>query len=369
MIAGPLRRRRTTSIALLLLLTGVAGCGDGDSGEEGRTALEDVIAQVEGLEGQQRERKLLKLAQDEGGELVFYTSLANDSESAVADAFEDEYDIEVSVYRASSETLAQRVSQETDADFRGTDVLETNGIELALLDREGIFVPYRPSSYDGLARGSKENWTVTRFNKFVVTWNTNLVPKDEQPRSLEELAEPRWKGKVAIEASDSDWYATLLTYFREQGMSEEEVDRLFERLAENARVVSGHSLMAQLLGAGEFSVAASNYEYLSIASIEDGAPVRYKPLIEPILSRPQGIALLETASHPAAALLFVEWLTTDGQDVLAEYDILPARKDFIRDPEAEQILIDVDDYVKRADEFEEDYEQLTRLGEKVEDEG
>ena len=220
-----------------------------------------------------------------------------------------------------------------------------------------------------MAPGSKENWTATRFNKFVVAWNTDLVPKGSEPRSLEELAEPRWKGKVAIEASDSDWYAALLSYYREQGKSEAEVDRLFEQLAENSRVVSGHSLMAQLLGAGEFSVAAANYEYLTIDSIEDGAPVRYKPLVEPVPSRPQGIGLLETASHPAAALLFVEWLTTDGQDVLAEYDILPARKDFIRDPEAEQILINVDDYVKRADEFEEDYEQLTRLGEKVEDGG
>ena len=317
MIAARVRSRLTAPLAVIVLAS-FAGCGDDEQEAEGREKLEEVIAQVEGLDGNARERKLLELARDEGGELVFYTSLNNDAEAGVADAFEDEYDIEVSVYRASSEALAQRVHSEADADFEGSDVIETNGTELALLDKEGVFVPYRPSTIDNLVEGSRENWTVSRLTKFVVAWNTRLVPEGSEPRTLEELAEPEWRDKVAIEASDSDWYSALHTYLQEKGSSEEEADAFFEKLAENSRVVSGHSLMAELLGSGEFSVAASNYEYLTIASIDDGAPVQFKPLAEPVLTRPQGVALLETATHPATALLFVEWLTGPGQEILPE---------------------------------------------------
>jgi iron(III) transport system substrate-binding protein len=362
-------RARTTTLAVLAAL---AGCGGSDDSDDagGREAFEDVFAQIEGLSGEQREKRLLKLANEEGAKLSFYTSLTDDTEAALADAFEDEYDIEVSVYRSTSETVAQRVSEEVKAGFRGGDVLESNGTEMALLNREEVFVPYEPPGADNLAPGSRPEWAVSRFNKFVVTWNTKVVPKGEEPSSFEELAEPRFKGKIALEAGDSDWYRTLRDYLiEEDGKSESEADALLEGIARNARVVTAHALVSQLLGAGEYDVAVSNYLHQTLDLIDDGAPVAYEPFVEPVVSRPQGVGLLETAEHPAAAVLFEDWLVSDGQDVLAEHNVIPARKDLVADTGVEEALVDVDSFVEEVDEWDERYEELLRLGQEAEGSG
>jgi len=44
-----------------------------------------------------------------------------------------------------------------------------------------------------------------RLNLFVQAYNTNLVKKAELPRSYQDLLDPKWKGKLAIEAEDIDW--------------------------------------------------------------------------------------------------------------------------------------------------------------------
>lgn len=351
---------------MVAVLAALAGCGGSDE-SGGEEAFEEVFAQIEGLSGEQREQKLLQLANQEGAKLTWYTSLTDDTEAAVADAFEDEYDIEVSVYRSTSETVAQRVSDEAKADFRGADVLESNGTEMALLDEEEVFVPYKPAGTDNLAPGSRPSWTVSRFNKFVVTWNTKLVPKGEEPRSFDELAEPRFEGKLAIEAGDADWYRTLRDYLvEEEGRSEAEADRLLEGIARNSRVITAHALVSQLLGAGEFAIAVSNYLHQTRDLIDDGAPVAYEPFVEPVVSRPQGIGLLKTTEHPAAAVLFEEWLVSDGQEILAEHNVVPARKDLVETTGVNEVLVDVDSFVEEADEWDERYAELLRLGQEAE---
>src|SRR6266540_6917804 len=94
-------------------------------------------------------------------------------------------------------------------------------------------------------------WTATRFNAFVVGWNTKLVPAGQEPKSFEDLADPKWKGKLAMELSDFDWYMALHTYLTtKKGMSDAQADDLFKRLVANAKVVKGHTVMGELLSAG-----------------------------------------------------------------------------------------------------------------------
>ena len=189
------------------------------------------------------------MAKDEGGELTFYTSLVSDTEEAVADAFEDAYDVEVSVYRASGETVAQRVSEEADAGFRGADVVETGGPEMVALTNDELFVELCPDGVRQLVEGSlQKSWTAVRFNTFVVAWNTELVPAGEEPRSYEELAEPRWRGKLVIEEEDADWYKALLEHLdRRRARARRRPRSVMEGIAANAQVAASHSLMTQLL--------------------------------------------------------------------------------------------------------------------------
>lgn len=363
-------------VAAALLLAGACAdspteeSDDGGSGaQDSKTGYEEVLAEIEGLTGKARTDKLVEMAADEGGTLNVYTSMTSDVEDAVADAFGDTYDIDVSVYRADSETVLQRLLQESQADFPGADIAETNGTELFILNNEGVLAPYESDLQDGLVEGSAyDGWTADRFNKFVISWNTQSVSQGERPKSWEDLADPQWDGQLAMEPGDVDWYKTLYEYWvNDQGMSEQEVNKLFEDMASDALFVKGHTLTGDLLGAGDFQVAASNYSYLIEGVIDDGAPVEWEPPVEPIISRPNGVGLVRNGQHPATAILFVDWILTDGQEVLQEFALDPARSDLATAPNAEEILVDLEGFTEDQEEWTDRYEQLVELGKVVEE--
>jgi iron(III) transport system substrate-binding protein len=172
-----------------------------------------------------------------------------------------------------------------------------------------------------------------------------------------------------MEPSDIDWYKTLWEYWvNEAGKSEEEADKLFEDMADGASFVKGHTLMGELLSGGEYAVAASNYSYLVEGDISDGAPVAWQPPVQPILSRPNGVALVNQAPHPATAVLFTDWiLSPAGQELLAEFKLDPALETLATTPTAEEVLVDVESLVNEQEEWTDRYEQLVTLGEVVEE--
>src|SRR5215217_3341560 len=333
----------------------IAGCGGGpptdqsakDSGQKAG-GYDKVFAAVEGLDSQQRLDKLAQMAEKEGGQFSLYTSLTSDVEDAVIGAFEDAYDLDVSVYRADSETVLKRLSEEHRANFRGADAVETNGPELFNLNNEKVLVDYQPSSLGDLVEGSDfDGWTATRFNKFVVSWNTKLVPDGQQPKSWEELADPKWDGKLTLELGDVEWYKTLFEYFRKQGKSEAETQKLFEDMARGGTITKGHTVMGELMAAGEIDVAASNYSYLVQQLADKHAPVAWKPPVEPIISRPNGVGLVTSPRHPATAVLFEEWLLSkEGQKVLADERLDVARKELATAKGAEEIRVDLPSFIR-----------------------
>jgi iron(III) transport system substrate-binding protein len=366
--------RRPALVIATAAVVFIAACGGGPPTEPSKqeagkqsSGYEKVFAAVEGLDSEQRLDKLAKLAEEEGGQLSLYTSLTSDVENAVVDAFEDAYDLDVSVYRADSETVLKRLSEEHKAGFRGADAVETNGGELFNLNREKVLVEYQPSALPALVEGSDfDGWTATRFNKFVISWNTKLVPDGEQPKSWIELADPKWDGKLSLELGDVEWYKTLFEWFRKQGKSEAETQKIFEDMARGGTVTKGHTVMGELMAAGDIAVAASNYSYL-VQQLEDkGAPAAWKPTVEPIISRPNGAGLVRNATHPAAAVLFLEWLLSDeGQKVLVKERLDVSRKDLATAKGAEEVRVDIPSFIEHQDEWTDRYEKLTQLGEEA----
>src|SRR5215472_6346908 len=116
----------------------------------------------------------------------------------------------------------------------------------------------QPFAADTSAAIDKEGYWTAGYHLVVVTgFNTKLVRKEEAPSSYEDLLNPRWKGKLVLDTQDADWFHTLLEYFgEEKGLS------FMKRLAQlNPDVRTGHTLEAQLLAAGEYSVSPILYGY------------------------------------------------------------------------------------------------------------
>ncbi|MBC8023126.1 MAG: extracellular solute-binding protein, partial [Burkholderiales bacterium] len=172
-----------------------------------------TAADVAGYTAADREQKLIEGAKKEG-ELNIYTSAQTEDMGALTQAFEKKYGIKVSVWRSSSEKVLQRAIQEARANRAAMDVAETNGPELESMSREKILVavksPYLKDLIEQAIRPHGE-WVGTRLNVFVQAYNTNAVKKEDVPKTWEDLAHPKWKGKLGIEQEDADWLAGQFT--------------------------------------------------------------------------------------------------------------------------------------------------------------
>ena len=268
-------------------------------------------AEILNYQGPDRDQRLLERAKQEGT-LSFYTSLAPTESKPLADAFEKKYGVKVDLWRSQSERVVQRVVSEARAGRHTVDVIATNGPEMEALAREQVLTQfYTPHLADLPPAGVPKHrlWLPDRLTIFVVGYNTNLVRKEDLPQSLTGFADPKWKGRIGIEAGDAEWMATLVKHWGEApGMA------FFRKLAElKPEVRKGHVLLAQLVAAGEIPVGLTIYSSNAETLKRKGAPIDWAP-IDPAVARPQGIAVARNAPHPAAAVLFADFvISTEGQ--------------------------------------------------------
>jgi iron(III) transport system substrate-binding protein len=351
------------SSALFAVLTvsvvAAAACGNPTSSTPGSStaqAVSDVLDKAESLSGQEQVDFLLGEAKKEGGPLRLYTSYSADSVDAVVKAFEQKYGLEVSSYRASSQDVSRRVHQETQAGYKeGADFVEMRGVELHQLNEDGLIRGFK-GDFDAEIPDYSTNgsWTADRLNIIVPCWNTDLVKPDEVPTSWQDLADPRWKGKLAIEQSDDNWFQTLHGYLVDQGMTDEQADDYFRSVVANGTVVKGHTEMQTFVAAGQHAVGVDCYTYVTEKQKAAGAHTDWQPSVEPAIVQPNGVAVLTTAQHPASAALFYHWILTDGQDVLAETGNVAVTK-----ADVDQGLpLDIEGYSADPDSWRDRYHKI-----------
>jgi ABC-type Fe3+ transport system substrate-binding protein len=284
-----------------------------------------TVAELAAYDKPDREQKLAAGAKKEGS-LDIYTSAQSDDMGALVQAFEKKYGVKVNVWRSSSEKVLQRFVQEARANRNTMDVAETNGPELEAMHREKLLEkmnsPYLKDLIPQAIMPHGE-WTGTRLNVFVQAYNTNAVKKAELPKKWEDLADPKWKGKLGIEQEDSDW---LAGQYAELG--EQHAQKVFKDIVDKAGVSvrKGHTLLTQLVASGEIPLALTVYNYKAEQLKAKGAPIDWFT-IGPAIARPNGIAVNRKAPHPHAAVLFFDFeLSPEGQGILAKRDFVPTSK-------------------------------------------
>ena len=297
-------RHLAASVALLIVLGGLP-LGGADA--QTPVKADDIF----NYQGPDREKRLIEKAKLEGA-LTIYTSLAPTEARPMVEAFEKKYGIKVELWRAISERVIQRTVSEAKAGRHTVDVVATNGPEMELLSREKILTPYfTPHAADLPPAGIPKHrlWLPDRLQFFVVGFNTNLVKREELPKTLAGFTDPKWKGKLGIEAGDAEWMATLFTKW-----GEKEAMAFFRKLSEmRPEVRKGHVLLAQLVAAGEIPVGLTIYSANAETLKRKGAPIDWAPI--EAVARPQGLGISRNAPHPAAALLYADFVLSaeEGQ--------------------------------------------------------
>ncbi|MDR1967153.1 MAG: extracellular solute-binding protein [Burkholderiaceae bacterium] len=274
--------------------------------------------------GADREQRILEKAKQEGS-VVVYTSLAPTEGKPLTELFESKYGVKVEMWRGLSDQVLQRTVSEARGRRNAVDVVETNGPEMESLAREQLLAefhtPHLADLPPELIPGHKQ-WLPDRLNVFVVAYNTQKVKPEDLPKTYDGFADPKWKGRIALEAGDSEWMAAMVkTWGKERGMD------FFQKLsAGKPSVRKGHILLAQMVSAGEVEVALAAY-YANVASAKArGGPIDWAP-VEPLVARPQGLGVVRSAPHPYAALLFANFmLSPQAQELLASMGRTPASR-------------------------------------------
>ncbi len=263
--------------------------------------------------GADRDAQLLEKARAEGS-VVVYTSLASKESMPLAKAFEKKTGVKVELWRAVSGNVLQRVLTEGRAKRYTVDVVETNTPEMETLAREKLLAEFYSPYFADLppaAIGPNRLWISDRLNYYVVAYNTNKIKREDLPKHLEGFTDPKWKGKIGLEATDADWMATVI-----KKLGVERGTKLFEKLAEQKPDVrKSHILLAEMVGIGEVPVALTVYNTEVESLKRRGGPIDWAP-VEPVVAKAVAIAVTKNAPHPHAALLFSEFvLSPEGQEL------------------------------------------------------
>ena len=311
-------RRAMTGVAtrafgiLAAAATWLIACSGPAPAQSSRTA------EIAAYAGADRAQRLIEGGKREGV-LTMYSNAPTDDNAVLVGAFQKKYGIKVNLYRASSEEIRQRVLAEAGARRFDVDFILDNAPAMEALAAEKLLAEVKsPDLADVMARAipPHREWVGFCLNVLVQAYNSDLVNKAELPKSYRDLLDPRWKGRIAIEADDSDWFGGLMGQ-----LGEEAGVKLFREIAAgngfSAR--KGHTLLTNLVAAGEAPLALTVFNYTAEQLKKRGAPIDWF-VIEPLISMPNSIAVARMAPHPAAAVLMFDFMLSDAQKILADRD-------------------------------------------------
>jgi iron(III) transport system substrate-binding protein len=272
--------------------------------------------------GAQSLEELHKAAVKEGGVVNFYGTLAQINAERILPVFEKRFPgVKVNHVDATADKLAARAITEARGGRVLADVFQM-ALEnvLQVIDQKLTvdWLPPEASAYPANFKGA--NWLAADMVIITAAWNPGLVKKDEEPKSFDDFADPRWKGKLIAEGRDVE---LLIGLARHKYKSDEKAfDYLRKLAANNVEFHKGHSELAEFLVAGQAAACVTCYAHHYPPRIRKGAPLGY--MLSEGIATITANALAKDAPHPNAARLFYRWSASEeGQTAYAAGGRLP----------------------------------------------
>lgn len=264
-----------------------------------------------------------KLALKEGGSLNVYGTLTPDTAQKVLPVFQKRFPgIKTVNTGASSDKIVARVISEARGGRTIGDVFHMNLENVMQVHEQGLVLEKVPPEADVFATHLKGSyWVATRFNTLVAAWNTKSVSKSDEPKSFEEFAHPKWKGKLLAEPRDAEF---LIAFAEQRYKNADKAIEFFNRIAANGvEFHSGHPQLVELLMAGQGAVCITCYTHHVLPRMQKGGPLDYlRSLGVGLIS---ATAVFKNAPRPNTAWLFHRWAASDeGQKAFGIEGRIPA---------------------------------------------
>jgi iron(III) transport system substrate-binding protein len=264
------------------------------------------------------------VARDDGRSLLLYNGQHPQVTSELVAAFEKQTRIQVSVRTNDGIVLADQLLQEGSASPADVYLTE-NTPELVTLDQHHLLANLDPATLAQVpARDSAStgHWIGIARRISALAYDPALVSSTQLPKSLLELGQPAWKGRVAVAPTDSDFPPLVGAIIAAYG-TQAAVDWL-AGLKRNAQLYQSDESVVAAVNRGDVATGVINHYYWFRLRQELGKSAIHSSLYffpnhnVGSLENISGAAVLASSKHPREAQEFVRFLASStGQEILA----------------------------------------------------
>ena len=250
--------------------------------------------------------------------------------------------IKVTVRSDDEAVLAQQIEKEggkSPADVFYTE----NSPALETLAGKGLLGPAPagalagvPAKYSAPGQGSSRTWTGVSARVSVMVVNTGQVPASRIPTSILQLADPSWKGKLALAGGETDLQPVVTSVAKAYGTAKATAWLKAVKANGAAHAVPDNETVTADVDKGQAEIGLVDQYYWYRQAAQDGGEAKTHSKVAYFAAKDpgyvldvSGAAVLKSSRHQAAADKFLAFLTSAaGQKIIAtsdsfEYPIRP----------------------------------------------
>jgi iron(III) transport system substrate-binding protein len=146
---------------------------------------------------------------------------------------------------------------------------------------------------------------------FGIVYNTKMVKEAELPETLEDFADPKWKGRFVLWDNGNPFDFIALKYGKEHALE------LARKLKTNKPILSRSAAILTLIASGEAHLGATSIS-TAMGEINKSAPLGVKPYRDIIPALNNQLCVVDKAPHPNMAKLFAAWHAAEGIHLIAD---------------------------------------------------
>jgi iron(III) transport system substrate-binding protein len=340
--------RSAAVVGALALLVAVAGCGSGTAASSGGSQADSTS-------------QLYQQAKNEG-QVDFWGPEDKDEIQALAAVFNKTYPgVKVVDFEIEAGDMVPKIITGSRAGNPGLDAGEAGlGDTAALTARDLIATHDNWAKLIPMAKGTElQGGKLLAWYNILhpIGYNTNLVSAADAPKTWSDLLDPKWHGKIIVEPRAKS--------FQYLGATEGQaalVAYMNKLKAQHPIYVNGGSTVAQQLSAGVAPIAVGMYAYqIDLLHSQKNAPVAWTAP-DPIGADQNVTFTVVGAKHPAAAQLWINWLSSDAG--LAAQRRIDGKGSVLEGPDADTVRAT---HAKLVIETEQNTKQLARYEAAAED--
>ena len=273
-------------------------------------------------------KELYPKAQQEGN-LIVYSVWDVEHLKVITDAFMKRYPgIKATYWQGTNPNIVTRVLTEFQGGQSSFDVVLSDNAP-PVIRAAGAIAPY-DTVQQGVLLLHDATMPIVSLQVQALTYNTKKLKPGDLPKSWEDVANPKYKGLVALDdPMRAGPLSSMLAGLKDQWKNDARFNNFVKGLkALNVPVHKSTSAMFRLVISGEYLICMPALLHNVMEEKEKGTPIDYVKTVPPVLF-PRQAGIYVKAPNPNAGKLFAEWLISiEGQETIDKIGRESSRTDF-----------------------------------------